>query len=357
MNNIRNKLIFCPDWSRDNPYQKLLYKSISGLGIPCAGITGLDFTFKWLFTHQESVRFLHFHWLFGIYDPNSDGLDLKKAASFILKVLVAKLLGYKILWTVHNFISHEPTNVKLEIYLRKLLAAVADRVIVHCEHAKSLILNKWINEAQKIDVIPHGSYIGYYPNTTSRSGARLQIGLQESEYVFLFFGAIRNYKGLKQLLNSFDEVSMSFPNARLVIAGKPFGDAIKQELVELCRGKNISLHLRYIPEEEVQLYFNAADAIVLPYQNILTSGAVLLALSFGLPPIVPGKGCIPELINAMNGYPYEHERELTHTMFKAIKEGYKPEMRQEAYKVALSVDWDVLTKELYLPLLQKWNKV
>src|SRR5689334_13046943 len=120
--NSRTRLVYCPDWSRDNPYQKLLYASIDKLGTPCHGLAGRDLTVKWLRENKASVRFLHFHWLFGIYDPDNAGLDRAKARHFLFKIVVAKLLGYKILWTVHNFVSHEPSHLKLEIFVRKSMA-------------------------------------------------------------------------------------------------------------------------------------------------------------------------------------------------------------------------------------------
>ena len=351
MKTNRKSLAFLPDWSRDNPYQKLLYQNLIELGFPSKGLSGTELTFSWLRENRESVKFLHFHWLFGVYDPDGTGLNWEKARIFLLKVIVAKALGYKILWTVHNFVSHEPSHLKMEMLLRKTMARLADKVIVHCNYAKDLVHKEWHINQKKICVIPHGSYIGCYPNEISSGEAREKLGIAGDEYVFLFFGTIRNYKGLRQLLDSFSQVAEVHPKARLVIAGKPFGEAIRTDLEKTVVGKKISLFLRFVQDEEVQIFFNASDVVVLPYQNILTSGAALLALSFGKPLIVPSKGCIPEVVDDTNGFPYQHDRELSETMLRAIRRGIDSNMKENALLVAKKLSWSALTQNEYSTLL------
>jgi len=347
----RNQLVYCPDWSRDNPYQKLLYKSISGIGVPCKGLQGKDFTFEWLFQNRQVVRFIHFHWLFGVYDPTNSGLDWKKARDFLLKILVARMLGYKVFWTVHNFISHEPSHVELEVFVRKNVARLVNKLMVHCNYARDLVHDQWGVNLSRIEVIPHGSYIGYYQNDASLEEARTRLSLSQDDFIFLFFGMVRTYKGLKQLIESFGEVRDINPKAKLVIAGKPLNDAVKADIEAMTEGKGILTFLRFIPDDEVQLFFNAANAVVLPYQNILTSGAALLALSFGKPIIIPSKGCIPELVNNQNGFPYGHDRELTETMLRAARETDLAGLGKKAWQTAEDLDWQLLADKKYKPLL------
>lgn len=350
MKTNRKSLVYFPDWSRDNPYQKLLYRGLIDSGVPCHGLPGSGFTIKWLFENQDTVKFLHFHWLFGIYDPENNGLNWSKAKNFILRIIIAKSLGYKIIWTIHNFVSHEPSHIKLEILLRKITAQIADFVIVHCNYAKGLVNKEWHVQTEKIHVIPHGSYLGYYKNNVSRKEARDKLNLPQSDFVFLFFGMVRNYKGLKQLLSSFGDICTLNSRARLVIAGKPLNAQIAEELQNIC-GERISLFLQYIPDDEVQFFFNAADAVVLPYQNILTSGSALLALSFGRPLIVPNMGCIPELITQNNGFTYYHERELSETMLRALRKGTHEGFEQRCIDSVKHLDWDLIVKSSYLPML------
>jgi glycosyltransferase involved in cell wall biosynthesis/GT2 family glycosyltransferase len=342
------KLVYLPDWSKDNPYQKLLYSEISKAGLPCDGLQGRDFSFHWLWNNKKEVSHLHLHWLFGVYDPDSTGLNSKKAILFLLKIILARFLGYQVLWTVHNFISHEPSHLQLERVVRRAVARLASHPIVHCNYAKDLVRNNWKIADHKISVIPHGSYVGFYPDEVTRSEAREKLGIQGNSFTFLFFGMLRNYKGIRPLITAFLDVQKSYPAARLIIAGKPFSAEIKSDIEGMAQHDNISLFLQYIPDDEVQNFFNASDAVVLPYQNILTSGAAVLAITFAKPVIVPRKGCIPELISDDIGFLYEHERELTRTMLDAVERRIDTE---QIRALAVRTRWDNIVNHYYTPLI------
>src|SRR5262249_2709411 len=83
------------------------------------------------------------------------------------------------------------------------------------------------------------------------------------------------------------------PHARLVIAGRPVGpdDTLRDAAVD----ERVRLHLRHVPDAEVQVFLNAADLVVLPYRAVLTSGAAMLALSFGRGIVAPRVGCLADL--------------------------------------------------------------
>ncbi len=354
MKNERNKLVFSPDWSKANPYQKLLYASISKAGIPCKGLEGKNFTFSWLLRNRKSVKFIHLHWLFGIYNPKNTPNHYKKILAFYLKIVVARMLGYRILWTVHNLISHECRNPRFETWIRKKVANAADAVIVHCNYAKALIQDKCEVAGDKVRVIPHGSYTGFYPNKVSRKEAREKLLIEDGAFAFLYFGMIRGYKGLGPLVKSFKEVKKTHPDVRLIIAGKPFNKAIEKETEKIIAGdKNILPFLRFIPDEEIQCFFNAADIVVLPYSKVLTSGAALLSFTFGRGVIAPGIGCLPELVDDGCGLLYDRERGLTGTMLEAARRPDIECLNRGALEAAEGLRWERLIKDEYLPLLTK----
>ena len=115
--------------------------------------------------------------------------------------------------------------------------------------------------------------------------------MADEQLVLLFFGSIRNYKSVPNLVRAVR--AMPFAELVLIVAGKPWEAAIADEVVTLAgRDSRIILSLGYVPDEEVQVYFRAADAAVLPYTDVTTSGAAMLALSFGLPVVAPAAGCI-----------------------------------------------------------------
>lgn len=348
---VSKNLLFLPDWSSDNPYQKLLYDALRVSGVNCSGMSGKGFTFRWLLDNWRTYQYIHFHWLFGIYDLDNTGLTVKKAGIFLTKIIFARIMGYRVIWTVHNLISHEPTNLKCERVLRKITGRMVNHIIVHCNYAKRKVIDEWRIGSAKIAVIPHGSYIGHYPNNTSREEARKRLGIAADSFTFLFFGMVRGYKGINRLVESFKDVKKQFPNISLIIAGRPFDGQIKCEIESIAAEEGISHHLRYILDDEVQYFFNAADVVVLPYQNILTSGGAILALSFGKPVIVPAIGCLPELIDDEIGFVYTNGNQLAGKMLEAIKATDIHLMGRKAFSRAEEIKWGRVVDENYLSLL------
>jgi glycosyltransferase involved in cell wall biosynthesis len=152
-----------------------------------------------------------------------------------------------------------------------------------------------------------------------RDKARQALGLSSSEMVFLFFGLIRPYKGVPELIDAFNNISCS--NSKLMIVGKVWTDSSQefQELLErrLSNTNNIIFVPEFIPDDKLQLYFNACDLVVFPYQDILTSGAVILAMSFGKACIAPRMGCIAEILDDNGAFFYDRHDESG--LMKAIQ--------------------------------------
>jgi glycosyltransferase involved in cell wall biosynthesis len=145
--------------------------------------------------------------------------------------------------------------------------------------------------------VPHPSYRGAYADHVSRHDARYELGLHADEFVVLALGAIRPYKGLDELLDAWQDVPRDRPR-RLVIAGAPAEDPEVDALVERAAvDPRVLIDARSIPADEIQHFMRAADVAVLPYRRALNSGALMLALTFGLPVIVPDGGGLAEVVN------------------------------------------------------------
>src|SRR5690606_12714398 len=86
-------------------------------------------------------------------------------------------------------------------------------------------------------------------------------------------------------------------NAELVIAGSPLNAQVEKDVRDAVTSPHVHLHPHFVPDAEIQVYMNAADAVVLPYQDVLTSGAVVLAMSFGKACIAARIGCIPDMLD------------------------------------------------------------
>ncbi|MEM9691809.1 MAG: glycosyltransferase, partial [Myxococcota bacterium] len=114
--------------------------------------------------------------------------------------------------------------------------------------------------------------------------AREKLGLSPDAPVVTSFGQVKAYKNLPALIRLVRATS----DLELLIAGKPRNRALGAELVKAAAGcDRIRLELRYIPDDEAQVYLRAADLVALPYRAILNSGSALLALSFDRPVFLP----------------------------------------------------------------------
>lgn len=205
----------------------------------------------------------------------------------------------KVILTAHNILPHE--TKKIDIILYKAIYKYSSRIIVHSNYMKTKLLNHFKVSQNKISVVPHGDFDFYLTGKElNRSYAREIFKLNEHDKVILFFGVIRKYKGLEILLDAFDTISTDFSNLKLIIAGNPFSEEIKNiytnRIINLKEKERVIAHLRFIPSEDVWKYFMASDVIILPYTDIDHSGIVHLAYSFNKPIIATRVGDFEEII-------------------------------------------------------------
>ena len=306
--NSNRKLYYFPHY-RGNPYQQLLYTAFndSGINFSPGSIDRILFTsFRF-----KSTAF-HLHWTKPILaNALNKTVAIRLKDQFIRDLDKFKHKNGKFIWTIHNIIPHEANYPDLEIELRKELASRADLIHVHSEFAIHLIDEYYTLPKERVKIIPHGNYVGFYPNTISKSEARRYFGLQENDCVFLCFGYMRKYKDLPRLIIQFQKFTDENNRAKLILAGNIKHSSYRDELFKSIDGNpNIILHADFIDNDKLQFYYNAADFVVLMYKQILTSGSIILALSFSRPVIAPNLGTIPEIvIDDYNGWLYNSEED------------------------------------------------
>lgn len=253
----------------------------------------------WRIGQRRSVDVMHLHWLEFI--AASDGRPVAGLARTLVRQarLVAglawlRLRGVRVVWTVHNLTPHEPVRPRMESFLGRVVSRLAHRVIAHSEYAKSRVQQKW-GRGVRVTVMPLPNYIGTFPaDPRSRGEIREALGLPHSAFVFLAFGQVRPYKRLPELVDAFS--SLDGDDLRLVIAGRPVVAAEAERLQQAAAADpRIVLHLREIPDEQVEGLHRAADAGVLAYEDVFSSGALLLALSQGLPVVAADGGTAREI--------------------------------------------------------------
>jgi beta-1,4-mannosyltransferase len=269
---------------RGNPYCDLLYRSLAARGVTVAARAELSP--RWLARHTRDVKVLHLHWP-EFYYRSGARPTARSVTAFVAALLLARVLRYRVVWTVHNALPHERHPV--DRVLRWLLVRTA-RLVVHADAARAAMPGGRRPPA----VVPHGHYIGWYPDDLPAAEARRALGLNADDRVFVCFGQLRAYKGVGALLDAFAELPDS--RLRLVTAGQPATDADAQSVLAAAqRDARVRAHLGFVPDPDVQRFLKAADFVVLPYRDVLTSGAALLALSFARPLVVPRRGCLAEL--------------------------------------------------------------
>ena len=187
--------------------------------------------------------------------------------------------------------------------------------------------------------IPHGHYIDCYPNEIGREAARDRLGLPADAFVYLALGLMRPYKGLEELAPAFR--SLPDRDVVLLLAGKPSPASYAETLARLTVGDpRIRLIPQFVPPQDVQLYLNAADICVLPYRQITTSGAALLAFSFGAPVLAPRIGAFPHLLAEGRGILYDpaDPAGLAHALTDAASTDWQP-IRPEILAWVRQFDW------------------
>ena len=220
-----------------------------------------------------------------------------------LLMLYYKLLGKRVVFTAHNVNAgkRDENDSWLNRMSLNVQYRLSDHIFVHTEGMKSEMAFEFRIPDSKISVIPFGIN-NTVPNTLlSHSQAKGQLGISKDDKVLLFFGNIAPYKGLEYLVAAFDELLKQDSNYRLLIVGSPKGPAtywnqIRRGIETSGIADRVIEKIEYVPDEETELYFKAADVLILPYTHVFQSGVLFLGYSFGLPAIAAGVGSLKEEI-------------------------------------------------------------
>ena len=220
---------------------------------------------------------------------------------FFTILLISKLRKKKIIATVHNVIPHEHSIT--DKILSALVFYFVDMFIVHSTRNIEEMNRIFGIPEEKIIRIPHGILGSFKDGMVTQEDAREKLKLPLDDKIILFFGNIREYKGLDVMLEAFSYVIDEVNNVLLVIAGFPWAKWEKYgELIEKNNlSKNIKLFLEFIPSGEAKYFYYASDLVALPYREFMSqSGAGAVALAFEKPLIVTDVGGLPELVKDKN---------------------------------------------------------
>jgi len=227
-----------------------------------------------------------------------------------LLMLYYKLLGKNLLLTAHNvnIRKRDSNDTWLNRFSLRAQYRLSDHIVVHTEKMKSEMVSDFCISESKVSVVPFGIN-NTVPNTSlSSAGAKQILGVSKTDKTLLFFGNIAPYKGLEYLISAFTELLKNDRGYRLIIVGKPKGteyywDQIRETIASAGIRDRTIQRIEYVPDEETELYFKAADVLIIPYTRIFQSGVLFLGYAFGLPAIAADVGSLrDDIIEGKTGF-------------------------------------------------------
>jgi beta-1,4-mannosyltransferase len=329
-----------------NPYWSLLAEALARQGVYVVRDNPRALSLRWLLAHRRRIQVLHVHYLQAHYAYEWTNARLRWVLRFARNLMAARLLDYQVVWTVHNASPSFPLRPKwVEDLAHLAMARLASAVIVHCEYARRLVTERY-GRRQGVYVIPHSNFIGLYPGGATRAEARERLALPGEATVFLCFGQLRPNKGVENLVRAF--AALPGERLRLLIAGDPGPDAgYVERLRELAReDERVLFRPEWVPSEQVQLHYAAADVVVAPFTRVLTSSSVMEAMSFGKPVIAPAMGCLPEVVAPGTGWLYDPK--ASGALENALRHSLQSEshdMGQRALERARELTWEEMANK------------
>jgi glycosyltransferase involved in cell wall biosynthesis len=212
--------------------------------------------------------------------------------------------------TVHNVNAAERdgSDGAFNRFTLRIQYALSHHLFVHTEQMKQQLMSQFGVAESAISIIPFGIN-DTVPNTgLGHQEARRRLGLASEDRVLLFFGNIAPYKGVEFLVDAFAALAGEKPRYHLVIAGRPKGaEAYWAEVQRRIRTSGIedrvTERIEYIPDEDTEIYFKAADVLILPYTRVYQSGVLFLGYNFGLPAIASDVGSLREdIVEGRTGF-------------------------------------------------------
>lgn len=255
----------------------------------------------------------------------------------------------KILFICHNVFPHE--RFPMDRFLAKTVLRQGNCYIVQSKtDAEDL---QTIVERPIYKQTVHPTYNVFKIENISEEEARKRLDIKSEKKVLLFFGFVREYKGLKYLIQAMPEVVKQVEGTELLIAGDFAGAEEKQRYLDLMREcgiqENVKVYDGYIPDREVEKFFAACNLVVLPYISATQSGIVQIAFGFEKPVVVTDVGGLPDVVeDGKTGYVVEAENSarLAEAIVDYFNRGMEKEftesVRQEAYRFS----WDRMVENI-----------
>jgi glycosyltransferase involved in cell wall biosynthesis len=286
-----------------------------------------------LFVGMNPLTYVHLYRIIKKEKPDIIHVVHEDLILGIFLILLKK--RYTIVTTEHDPRLHDGEHILNRILYyasRTLSRNLSDAIIVHGQNLRNYLVEKKV-PAEKIFVIPHGDF-SYYKKYATID--------QEEKLTLLFFGLIRDYKGLEFLIKAEPLVAEAIPGVKILIAGE--GDFQKyQEMIK--NPDHFEIQNRYLNDAEVAAVFSRAAIVVLPYVDASQSGIIPIAYAFKKPVIVTDVGSIAEVVeDGKTGIivPPKNSVALSEAIITLLKnDSLRKEMGLKAYeKMQAELSWE-----------------
>lgn len=333
-----------PFSSKNNKYTSLLYSALSRVGGDFSyEIINCNNKFTELFRlSKNSGRFdkniVHIHWVNAIYGSK---FFLKSiflgVVNFSILIFLKRVKKYKIVWTKHNYYSHDFAFPVLDRIGRGLMLRLADKVIIQQKSGYEKI-----KDNSKFVYIPHGNYIDAYGPAGDRNSIRSKFNIADDDILLVSFGIVKPYKKLENIIRAVRKSNNS--RLKFLIAGQCSAEYSKKLKEVAGDSGNIVFYFSFIEDSEVPDYLAAADFSVFCYDDsVLTSGGIILSLSYGVPVIARNMPASELIKDGKNGFIYTEEGRLV-SIFNNLESGRAN--LEEIINSVKDLGWDFIAKKL-----------
>jgi beta-1,4-mannosyltransferase len=333
-----------------NPYLHLLYSHVARCGVTAVRCPSPSL--RWLLSARGEIDVLHVHWPEGLYRARRGPRLLRRPLSWLklarlaVRLASARLLGLRLVWTVHQVLPHERAGM-LDLAAARLLALLSDALVAH-DRATAAEAERRLRPRRPPRVVPHGSYRGVYGQRLGREETRRRLGIPRGAFVFLVFGQLRGYKGIGPLLDAFR--ALPDENARLLVAGGAHDeDAALRVRAAAAVDPRIVPLLEVMPDGDVADVYAAADVAVVARADGGTSGTLVLALTLATPVVAAATGAYPELVRRDAGWLFDPDAPgaLQAALASALVSRHELAVRAKAAAAcADALDWDMIADRL-----------
>lgn len=225
-------------------------------------------------------------------------------------LLFYRALGKQLTITVHNVNAgaRDGRDGPLNRVSLRIQYTLAHHLFVHTPEMQAQLGVDFGVPSDKVTVIPFGLNATVPITTLDRGEARMRLGLASAAKTILFFGNITPYKGLEHAIAALKRLVRTCPGSRLLIAGRPkretgYWTRIQHMVARLELQGHVDQHIGFVPDEDVEIYFKAADVLVLPYTSVFQSGVLFLGFNFGLPAVVTDVGGLKnDVVEGVTGF-------------------------------------------------------